>query len=72
MSAFHSHFGGRPLMTAMFDKLLKFLCAQPDVHFPGHNAIAQWVLERGDRRAELRQPFLRLGRMDGGADQPQT
>ena len=46
--AFHSHFGGRPLMTAMFAKLLKFLRAQPEVHFPGHNAIAQWVLERGD------------------------
>jgi len=46
--AFHSHFGGRPLMTAMFDKLLAFLAAQPDVHFPGHNAIAKWVLERGD------------------------
>ena len=46
--AFHSHFGGRPLMTAMFDKLLAFLSAQPDVHFPGHNAIAKWVLERGD------------------------
>jgi len=44
---FHSHFGGRPLMTAMFDKLLAFLRAQPDVHFPGHNAIAQWILERG-------------------------
>ena len=48
---FHSHFGGRPLMTAMFDKLLKFLTAQPDVHFPGHNAIAERVLARSD--AEL-------------------
>jgi peptidoglycan/xylan/chitin deacetylase (PgdA/CDA1 family) len=28
---FHSHFGGRPLMTAMFDKLLAFLRAQPEV-----------------------------------------
>jgi allantoinase len=45
---FHSHFGGRPLMTAMFDKLLKFLTTQSDVHFPGHNAIAEWVLGRGD------------------------
>jgi hypothetical protein len=34
--AFHGHFGGRPLMTAMFDKLLAFLSAQSDVHFfPG-------------------------------------
>jgi allantoinase len=45
--AFHSHFGGRPLMTAMFDKLLAFLTAQADAHFPGHNALAKWVLERG-------------------------
>ena len=44
---FHSHFGGRPLMTAVFDKLLAFLCAQPDAHFPGHAALARWVLERG-------------------------
>lgn len=43
---FHSHFGGRPLMTAMLDKLLKFLSAQSDVYFPGHNALASWVLER--------------------------
>ena len=43
---FHSHFGGRPLMTAMFDKLLGFLQAQSEVHFPGHNAIARWMLER--------------------------
>jgi hypothetical protein len=43
---FHSHFGGRPLMTAMFDKLLAFLRAQPDVHVPGHAALAQWILER--------------------------
>jgi hypothetical protein len=35
-------------MTAMFDKLLKFLTTQSDVHFPGHNAIAEWVLGRGD------------------------
>jgi len=46
--AFHSHFGGRPLMTAMFDKLLEFLTAQGDAYFPGHNALANWVLERGD------------------------
>jgi peptidoglycan/xylan/chitin deacetylase (PgdA/CDA1 family) len=48
---FHSHFGGRPLMTAMLDKLLKFLSAQSDVGFPGHNALAKWMLER--KGAEL-------------------
>lgn len=43
---FHGHFGGRPLMTAMFDKLLAFLRTQPDVCFPGHQAIADWMLTR--------------------------
>ena len=40
--AFHSHFGGRPLMTAMFDKLLAFLRAQPDAAAEdrGGNAMA--------------------------------
>jgi peptidoglycan/xylan/chitin deacetylase (PgdA/CDA1 family) len=56
--AFHSHFGGRPLMTAMFDKLLKFLRAQPEVHFPGHNAIAQWVLEHGDDELRYASRFF--------------
>ena len=43
---FHSHFGGRPLMTAMFDKLLKMFAGHPDVWFPGHERIAQWALEQ--------------------------
>jgi hypothetical protein len=42
----------------MFDKLLAFLSAQPDVHFPGHNAIAKWVLERGDDGLSYDKRFL--------------
>ena len=61
---FHSHFGGRPLMTAMFDKLLKFLRAQPEVHFPGHNAIAQWILERGDDELSYAKRFFAQGTID--------
>jgi hypothetical protein len=34
-------------MTAMLDKLLAFLRAQPEVHFPGHAALARWILQRG-------------------------
>ena len=30
----------------------------PDVHFPGHNAIAQWVLERGDRELSYANRFF--------------
>jgi hypothetical protein len=28
------------------------------VHFPGHNAIAQWVLERGDRALSYANRFF--------------
>lgn len=56
--AFHSRFAGRPLMTAMFDKLLTFLRAQADVHFPGHNAIAKWVLERDDNELSYASRFF--------------
>jgi hypothetical protein len=28
------------------------------VHFPGHNAIAQWVLERGDRELSYANRFF--------------
>jgi hypothetical protein len=30
----------------MLDKLLAFLEAQPDVCFPGHDALADWMLTR--------------------------
>jgi len=55
---FHSHFGGRPLMTAMFDKLLKFFSSHPDVWFPGHNSIAQWVLDQEDDQLTYAKRFF--------------
>ena len=44
---FHAHFGGRPLMTAQFDKLLAFFKSHPDVWYPGHNAMAELIAKRG-------------------------
>jgi allantoinase len=41
----HSHFGGRPLMSAMFRKVLQFLSSFPDVWFPQHHDVAQWMLD---------------------------
>jgi allantoinase len=55
---FHSHFGGRPLMTAMFDKLLKLFSSHPDVWFPGHNRIAQWVLDQEDDQLTYAKRFF--------------
>jgi allantoinase len=55
---FHSHFGGRPLMTAMFDKLLKMFSSHPDVWFPGHNKMAQWVLDQKDDELTYAKRFF--------------
>ncbi len=41
----HSHFGGRPLMSAMFRKVLQYLKGFPDVWFPQHAEVAQWMLD---------------------------
>ena len=56
--AFHSHFGGRPLMTAMFDELLKFLVAQPGVWFPGHNQMVDWALAQPDGATTYAKRFF--------------
>ena len=40
---FHSHFGGRPLMSAQFDKLLAYLKFHTDVWWPGHNEMAKFI-----------------------------
>lgn len=55
---FHSHFGGRPLMTAMFDKLLKLFSSHSDVWFPGHNRMAQWVLDQEDDQLTYAKRFF--------------
>lgn len=39
----HCHFGGRPLMAAQVDKILKYIRSFPDVWFTRHDEIAQWV-----------------------------
>ena len=41
----HSHFGGRPLMAAMFRKILEYLRSQQDVWFARHDEIAKWMDE---------------------------
>lgn len=39
----HCHFGGRPLITAVFDKILKYMTGHPEVWFASYAEIAQWV-----------------------------
>ena len=41
----HCHFGGRPLVCAVFDKILKYFAQFPGVWFASHGEIARWVLD---------------------------
>ncbi|MDH3445456.1 MAG: polysaccharide deacetylase family protein [Deltaproteobacteria bacterium] len=44
--AIHGHFGGRPLVAAMFLKLLEYLKGFEDVWFPRHRELIQWMGEQ--------------------------
>ena len=39
----HCHFGGRPLMAAQFDRILKYIRGFPGTWFVRHDELAQWV-----------------------------
>jgi len=39
----HGHFGGRPLISAMLDEVLRYITAHPGVWVPRHDELAHWV-----------------------------
>jgi peptidoglycan/xylan/chitin deacetylase (PgdA/CDA1 family) len=39
----HCHFGGRPLMAAQVDKILKYIKGFPNVWIVRHDELAQWI-----------------------------
>ncbi len=41
----HCHNGGRPLITAIFDKIFDYLAQFPDVWFASYGEIARWVMD---------------------------
>jgi peptidoglycan/xylan/chitin deacetylase (PgdA/CDA1 family) len=41
----HCHFGGRPLISAIMEKILKYMAQYPDVWFASYGEIAHWVFE---------------------------
>jgi allantoinase len=43
----HCHFGGRPLIAAQIDRLLKYLRGFPDVWIVRHDELARWVVDNG-------------------------
>ncbi len=43
----HCHFGGRPLIAAQFDRILKYIRGFPDVWIARHDELAQWIFGNG-------------------------
>ena len=40
----HCHNGGRPMISAMYQKIFKYMAQFPEVWFASHAEIARWVL----------------------------
>lgn len=57
--AIHSHFGGRPLMAANFDRILDYFGGFEGVWFARHAEVARWTAEQ-----ELDEPAL-IGHLRG-------
>jgi peptidoglycan/xylan/chitin deacetylase (PgdA/CDA1 family) len=53
----HGHFGGRPLVSAMLDQILTYLRSFPDVWFPRHDELANWVNEHDIRELAYAERF---------------
>jgi allantoinase len=41
----HGHFGGRPLIAAMFRKILEYFRSHKDVWFVQHHELAKWIVD---------------------------
>jgi len=44
----HCHFGGRPMIIAVFDELMKYIAGYRDVWFVRNRELARWALEAGN------------------------
>jgi peptidoglycan/xylan/chitin deacetylase (PgdA/CDA1 family) len=55
----HSHFGGRPLMTAMFRKVLEYFKSHKDVWFAQHHEVAKWMIDQRIENTAYAQRFPR-------------
>ena len=55
---FHSHFGGRPLMSAMLLKVLEYFHEFKDVWFVRHDDLIRWMVERKIDQLPYRKRFF--------------
>ena len=56
--AVHAHHGGRPLMSAMLNEILKYLGAHKDVWFATCSDLAAWVRQQDPNDLSYRARFF--------------
>lgn len=56
--AIHSHWGGRPVMAAMLDKILRHCAQFSDVWFASSSDIADWVIKQDAKQLPYSERFL--------------
>jgi peptidoglycan/xylan/chitin deacetylase (PgdA/CDA1 family) len=56
--AIHSHFGGRPLIVAQFQKILRYFQNFDDVWFPTHRELVQWFIDQGKDSISYKDRFF--------------
>ncbi|MGA8077447.1 MAG: polysaccharide deacetylase family protein [Xanthobacteraceae bacterium] len=54
----HCQFGGRPLMTAVVQEILKYIGKSPDVWFARHEELANWALAEGIDEHSYRERYF--------------
>ena len=52
------HVGGRPLVSALLNKLLRYFSQFPDVWFARHRELAQWALDQKSDEITYAQRFF--------------
>jgi peptidoglycan/xylan/chitin deacetylase (PgdA/CDA1 family) len=63
--AVHSHFGGRPLIAAQLDKLLRYFAGFSDVWMPRHGELVDWFIAAKPGDLSYRQRFFVRGEGNG-------
>lgn len=61
----HAHFGGRPLMAAMFEKVLEHITSSGRAWFARHDEVADWLLREARTDTPSFQEPARV-RLSGG------
>jgi peptidoglycan/xylan/chitin deacetylase (PgdA/CDA1 family) len=54
----HCHFGGRPLMAAQIERILKYIRGFPDVWLVRHDELAEWIKANNIAEWTNRQRFF--------------